>query len=85
MSIHKSLLVGGALDQERSVLTRRERLQLLQKEGRWSKSSESVFGLPKVRTKFKVLSRKQKKAKTAEGEVAEAVPGAKAAGAKAAS
>ena len=64
MSIHKSLFIGGALQKQRSVLTRRERLERLEREGRWS-DSESVFGLPKVRTKYKVLTRKQLKAQAA--------------------
>lgn len=62
MSIHQSLFVGGALAKDRSVWTRRERLERLMKEGRWSEESGSVCGLPKVRTKFKVISKKQKKA-----------------------
>ena len=61
MSIHKSLFIGGALDAPRSVLSRRERLETLAKEGRWEEEGNSVFGLPKVRTKFKVLNRKKKK------------------------
>jgi len=64
MSIHKTLFIGGALLKQRSVLTRRERLDNLEKEGRWNQG-ESVFGLPKVRTRFKVVSRKQKKAQAA--------------------
>ncbi len=70
MSIHKTLFIGGALLKQRSVLTRRERLDNLEKEGRWNEG-ESVFGLPKVRTRFKVVSRKQKKAQAAEGAEAE--------------
>lgn len=62
MSIHNSLFIGGALAKDRSVWTRRERLERLMKEGRWNEDGGSVYGLPKVRTKFKVLSKKQKKA-----------------------
>ncbi|MBC8327264.1 MAG: small basic protein [Planctomycetes bacterium] len=65
MSIHKSLFIGGALATDRSVLTRRERLDRLVTEGRWSEDQDSVYGLPKVRTKFKVLTKKQKKAAVA--------------------
>lgn len=71
MSIHKTLFIGGALEAERTVWTRRERLDALKKEGRWS-DEESVFGLPKVRTKYKVLTRKQIKAKEAAVEEQEA-------------
>lgn len=67
MSIHKSLFIGGAQAKERSVWTRRERLEVLMREGRWDPEAEegSVFGLPKVRTRWKVLSRKQRKARAA--------------------
>lgn len=74
MSVHKSLFIGGAVTSDRSVFTRRERLETLQKEGNW-KEGDSPFGIPKVRTKFKVLTRKQLKAQAAaakedvEGEV----------------
>ncbi|KAA3608147.1 MAG: small basic protein [Planctomycetota bacterium] len=75
MSIHKSLFIGGSLTQERSVFTRRERLERLAKEGQWEEG-DSPFGIPKVRTKFKVLTRRQLKAQAAaaqtEGEGSEA-------------
>ncbi len=73
MSIHKSLFIGGALAKQRSVWTRRERLAVLQREGRWEEG-DSVFGLPKVRTKFKIVSKKKKKAQAAEAAQAEASP-----------
>ncbi len=82
MSIHKSLFIGGALAKQRSVLTRRERLDQLVTEGRWSEGDDSVYGLPKVRTKFKVLTKKQKKAAASDtdaettAEAAEAAEGA---------
>ncbi|RMH04595.1 MAG: small basic protein [Planctomycetota bacterium] len=75
MSIHKSLFIGGALTKERSVLTRRERLQRLKTEGRWTEGEDSVYGLPKVRTKFKVLTKKQKKAAAAAAAAAAAQEG----------
>ena len=71
MSIHKSLFIGGALLKERSVLTRRERLDRLMTEGQWSEDDNSVYGLPKVRTKFKVLTKKQKKAAAAAEKAAD--------------
>ncbi|PIE22840.1 MAG: small basic protein [Planctomycetota bacterium] len=60
MSIHSSLKISGNLKGSRSVLTRTERLQILQQQARWD-DSQSVYGLPKVRTKFKVATKKKKK------------------------
>jgi len=37
-----------------------ERIQKLEKEGKW-KLGESIYGLPKVRTKFKTGAKKKKK------------------------
>ena len=62
MSIHSSLKISGNLKGSRSVLTRTERLQILQQQARWDES-QSVYGLPKVRTKFKVAAKKKKKKK----------------------
>ncbi|MEZ6019278.1 MAG: hypothetical protein R3F17_04015 [Planctomycetota bacterium] len=45
---------------ERSVFTRTERLAKLMKEGRLSKE-DSVYGMPKVRTKFKIKAKKRGK------------------------
>jgi small basic protein (TIGR04137 family) len=53
-SIHPSLRGADTLKGERSVLTRVERIQKLKKEGRFSDDQVSVYGLPKVRTKYKV-------------------------------
>ncbi len=52
MSIHRSLKVKAGLLRSRSVLTRVERIEALRRKGTWSEG-ESVYGLPKVRTKFK--------------------------------
>ena len=60
MSIHKSLNIQGTLNTERSVWTRRERIEKLKEEGRWDEECDSPFGLPKVRTRFKVLGKKKK-------------------------
>lgn len=60
MSIHKSLAVKGKLARTRNVFTRVERLGILKKDGRWE-DGDSVFGLTKVRTRFKAKSRKSKK------------------------
>ena len=64
MSIHSSLKVSGAGVGERNVWTRMERLLALKKNGRWSEG-DPVTGLPKVRTRFKVKSKKQLKAEAA--------------------
>jgi len=64
MSIHSSLKISGKLSGERSVWTRMERIQALQKVGSWE-PGDPVVGLPKVRTHFKVKSKKQLKAEAA--------------------
>ncbi len=65
MSIHSSLRISGQLRGVRNVWTRAERLAALKKEGRWS-DGDSVLGLPKVRTHFKVKTKKQLKAEAAQ-------------------
>lgn len=67
MSIHSSLKISGAGAGSRNVWTRVERLAALQKDGRWSEG-DSVLGLPKVRTRFKVKSKKQLKAEAAKAQ-----------------
>ncbi len=69
MSIHSSLRGVDTLRGERSVFKRIERLQRLMKEGRVG-DSDSPYGLPKVRTSFKV--KKVKKSPDAEEATAEA-------------
>jgi len=61
MSIHPSLRGVNTLVGERSVLTRFERLQKLIKEGKVDFENDSAYGLPKVRTRFKVAGAKKKK------------------------
>lgn len=81
MSIHKSLSLGGGLAAERSVFTRRERIERLLQKGEFA-DGDSVYGLPKVRTRYKVLSKKQMKAAAAaqkEKDAAEAAAAADAA------
>jgi small basic protein (TIGR04137 family) len=53
MSIDKSLKKGGGLTRARNVLTRAERLALLQEDERWSPRM-GVFNLPK--TKYRRLA-----------------------------
>ena len=69
MSIHPSLRGADTLTGERSVLTRIERINALKKDGRFEEG-QSAYGLPKVRTKFKVAGAKKKKAEKAEGDAA---------------
>lgn len=74
MALHPSLKIDPALAQQRSVLSRIERIKDLMRKGLWSEG-QSVTGLPKT----KILKIKAKKA------VKEAAPagaeGAAAAGA----
>ncbi len=70
MTIHTSLRGGNSLVGERSVLSRNERIQKLAKDGKLDVERGSAWGLPKVRTKFKVGI---KKAKAAPAEAA-AIP-----------
>lgn len=62
MSIHPSLRGVNTLVGERSVFTRKERLLKLIEDGRMTED-DSVYGLPKVRTKFKIKTKKSKKKK----------------------
>ena len=57
MSVHKSLKVKAGGSRARNVWTRAERLEALKKSGK-KKDGESVFGLPKVRTAFKMKKAK---------------------------
>ena len=61
MSIHRSLRGVDTLQGERSVLTRFERVQRMIKEGKLQADGGSPYGLPKMRTKFKVVSGKKAK------------------------
>jgi small basic protein (TIGR04137 family) len=74
MSIHPSLRGVNTLVGERSVLTRSERLVKLQKDGKIDTDKRAPWGLPKVRTKFRVAKKKA---------AAEAAPAAGAAAAPA--
>lgn len=70
MSIHSSLKGIDTLAGERSVLTRVERITKLTKDGKFKADDASVYGLPKVRTKFKISSGKKAKAIAKEREEA---------------
>ncbi|VTS04698.1 small basic protein [Tuwongella immobilis] len=64
MSIDKSLRRKNTLSRTRSVMTRAERIEALQKDDKWT-DGRSPFGLPKVRV-MKVVLKKAKKEKTEE-------------------
>lgn len=73
MTVDKSLKVKGQLRGRRNVLSREERLVLLERENRWQ-PGQPVFGLPKVSTRTH-KARVKKKEKVAEGgPQAEAAP-----------
>lgn len=85
MSIHRSLRTGGGLSKHRNVLSRFERIALLEAEGKWTEDANAVNGLPKVRNLKLKTKKKAKKEEGAEGEAAAgAAPGAGAAPAAAA-
>ena len=78
MSIDKSLRRKNQLARSRNVLTRGERIKVLQSEDRW-KEGRSPFGLPKVRVlKITKKSKKAAKEETAETEAGAAAPAAAA-------
>ncbi|MBK7643610.1 MAG: small basic protein [Planctomycetes bacterium] len=83
MSIHSSLRGTNNLIGERSVFTRIERLAALKKLGKFDDSKDSPYGIPKVRTRFKLAGAKKVKAEKVAAPGA-AAPGAPAAGGKAA-
>jgi small basic protein (TIGR04137 family) len=76
MSIDQSLRRKNQLARSRNVLTRAERIKVLQDEERWPKD-RSPYGLPKVRV-LKV-GKKAKKAKEEEAPAEGAAPAAAAA------
>ena len=80
MSIDKSLRRKNSLVRARNVLTRGERIKVLQDEERWQ-DGRSPYNLPKVRV-LKIVVKKAKKAKEEEGAAAEGAAAAPAAEAK---
>jgi small basic protein (TIGR04137 family) len=79
MSIDKSLRRKNSLARARNVLTRGERIKVMQDEERWPED-RSPYGLPKTKV-VKLVIKKAKKAKEeeeapAEGEAAAAAPAA---------
>ena len=73
MSIHSSLKFSAAASRVRNVFKRVERLQILQENERWDES-QSVFGLPKVRTRFKAIGVKKKKKEEKKDDEGAATP-----------
>ena len=63
MSIDRSLKSRSALVRHRNVLSRTERIELMEDEGRWDEQKDSVFGLPKVAHRKSGAGKKTKKAK----------------------
>jgi small basic protein (TIGR04137 family) len=76
MSIDKSLRRKNTLQRSRNVLTRGERILVLQNDERWQEG-RSPFNLPKVR-----VMKAAKKPKKAKEEAAEGAEGAEAAAAE---
>lgn len=75
MSTHRSLKTLGALARHRNVLSRQERLKILERENRWKEGEDSLFGLVKVSHRKTVGKKKKKKAKEQETtEVAAPTP-----------
>ncbi len=58
MSVHRSLKLKNTLARSRNVFKRVERLEILLRDEKRTEE-DSVYGLPKVRTRFKVASKKQ--------------------------
>lgn len=80
MSIHRSLKVKEGLMRSRNVWTRFERLEALKKAKKVGES-DSVFGLPKVRTGAKIRKKVKEKKEAAVVAGAPGEAGAAAAGA----
>jgi small basic protein (TIGR04137 family) len=78
MSIHSSLRIAGKMAGQRNVWTRAERIAALRKLGRWQ-DGDRVLGLPKVRTRFRVKTKKAPKAEDGAAAAAPAVAEAAAA------
>lgn len=72
MSLHPSLRVDSASAQQRTVLTRIERIKDLMKKGTW-KEDQDVLSLPKTKI-VKIKAKRTKAAK--EGEEGAAAPAA---------
>ncbi|GAX61094.1 hypothetical protein SCALIN_C17_0128 [Candidatus Scalindua japonica] len=68
MSIDKSLVSKSKLGRHRNVLTRTERIKILEEDGSWNEK-KSVYGLPKVKSMKVTVKKKVKKvAEVADGK-----------------
>ena len=67
MSVHKSLRTGGSLVKHRNVLTRSERIKVLEEAGEWREAQSSVLGLRKVKSIKLAGKKKAAKKEAAEG------------------
>ena len=81
MSLHPSLRVDSSATQQRTVLTRIERIKDLMKKGLWAES-QSVTALPKTKIIKIKTAKAKKKEEGAEGAAGAAAPAASAPGAK---
>jgi small basic protein (TIGR04137 family) len=81
MSLHSSLKRSSAAGRHRNVLKREERLEKLADDEKWKDETDSIFGLPKVRS-IKMRVKKKAKKKTEEEEAAAAGEGAEGAAAE---
>ena len=83
MSIHSSFKTADTMKRHRSVLTRLERVRILQDKGLLDMEKSTILGLPKVKH-LKIQMKKEKAAAAAPGaEGAAAAPGDAKAGAAA--
>jgi small basic protein (TIGR04137 family) len=72
MSLHRSLKTKpGALDQHRNVLTRAERITMLQSRDAFDPLKNAALGLPKVASRKASTGKKKKAKEGEEGAVAE--------------
>ena len=78
MSIHKSLHTGGALVKHRNVLTRAERIKVLEEAGRWREEKDGAWGLRKVKNIKTGAKKKAAAKKEAAPAAGAAAPGAPA-------
>lgn len=61
MSLHRSLKTKpAALNQHRNVLTRAERIDRLEAQGRFERGDDSPIGMPKVANRRAVVAKKKK-------------------------
>ncbi len=84
MSMDRSLKSKASLSRHRNVLTRAERIKVLEDKEAFKKGETSPYGLPKVPHRKAAVGGKTKKAAPKEGEAAVAGAAAPAAAAPAA-